>query len=100
MRKISSIFIILFLLTLVACRMSTDELSAKLKPEIEYKIRDNFNKDFIAKELTIAHSGGNNYEGIMEGSILNNPVSYKVKIVYDGRNTYYEVRPNLNSIFN
>lgn len=80
--------------------MSTTELATKLKPDIEKKIQTAFNKNFVADKLTIAQSEGNNYEGLMEGKIYDNAISYKVKITYDGKNAYYEVSQNINSLFN
>ncbi len=100
MKNISLILIGLSLIYCVGCRMSTDEWATLLKPEIESKIQPTFDKNFVADKLTIAQTDGNNYEGIMKSKINDTLITYKVKIIYDGENAYYKVKPNLNSMFN
>jgi hypothetical protein len=100
MKKLTLILIGLSMIFCSSCRVSPTELASNLKPDIEKTIQTTFNRNFVADKFTIIQSEGNNYEGLMEGKINENEVTYQVKITYDGVNSIYEVRPINNSLFN
>tara|TARA_B100000575_G_C22700185_1_gene423471 strand:+ start:194 stop:523 length:330 start_codon:yes stop_codon:yes gene_type:complete len=106
MRKL----LVLFVLLIVGCSMSTEELEQEVLISITEQLNENtMTEDAEVVGFHLVHKGGNEYKGVIE-LIMPNPVSdlfnsfaemdilddmievtYSVEVIYDGETYTWEI---------
>mgnify|MGYP000446902578 CR=1 FL=1 len=87
----NSIAIFLIAITLVSCRLSTNELAEEVQKSMLEKFKSEGAADIKVKSFMLTEKGNNEYAGILETTEPNGEFTYKIKVIYDGENFTWEI---------
>lgn len=89
LKKLIAIFLIA--LTVVSCKLSTNELSEEVQKSMLEKFKSEGAGDVKVKSFILTEKGNNEYSGVLETTEPNGEFTYTVKVIYDGENFTWEI---------
>lgn len=88
-KKLIAIFLIA--LTVVSCRLSTNELTEEVQKSILEKFKSQGGTGIKIKSFMLVEKGNNEYSGVLETTETNGEFTYTVKVIYDGETFTWEI---------
>jgi len=89
--KPTAIFVFFSMFLLSSCKLSTNDLTEKVKTSMEEKFAG---KGITIKSLILTKNTGNEYAGVLETKEPNGDFTYSVQVVYDGQNMTWKILSN------
>lgn len=83
-------FFTVLCLTLIACRLSTDDLAKEVQASIEETLKTDSSGIKITS-FVLTQKGGNEYAGVLDTDESGNKFTYNVEVIYDGKNMKWEI---------